>query len=597
MAFLVIILLAFGSLLSAQMLTRKDALFSQACGRCHDQGDTGNAPPRSTLVKMTPEVIYRSLTTGRMRFQAQNLSDDAKKGLAEFLGGRALNVGDLSSAQRMSNPCGSNPPIRDLSGPSWNGWGVDLTNSRFQRSTQLLTEAKIHGLSLKWAFGLPGATAAYSLPTVIAGRVFIGTDTGSVYSIDAETGCIYWSFQADGQVRTAISVGLTGGTAVAYFGDQKANAYAIDATTGKLVWRVSIEDHPIAKITGSPVLYKNRLYVPVASEEESAGGIDDYPCCTFQGSVSAIDAATGKQIWKTYTIATRPIPIKKNSRGVQQWAPAGAGVWSSPTLDVERNLLYVDTGDAYTEPAAETSDSIIAMDLATGKIKWSVQESANDAWLSACGPPVGYEHALKVPDKMPDNCPTKLGPDNDFGSPPILKKLPDGHSILVAALRSGQVSAHDPDRQGAVVWRADLGSFTLWGAAMDDNAVYYGLKNGGAAALKITSGELAWTTHWEPSIKGHPGNDEAISLIPGFLFVGGEDGTVRALSTDSGKEVWHYDTARDLKTVNGIAAHGGTIAVSGVSIVGSSIFVGSGYTTINGGLSGNLLVAFEPFIP
>jgi polyvinyl alcohol dehydrogenase (cytochrome) len=222
---------------------------------------------------------------------------------------------------------------------------------------------------------------------VAGGRVYTGVDTGFVYALDAAAGCVYWSFEAEAGVRTAITIArITPTRYAAWFGDVKAGVYAVDAATGELIWKTRVEDHPTARITGAPKVFEGRLYVPVASSEEGAGGNPKYPCCTFRGSVTALDAATGRQIWKTYTISDVPQPVEKTAAGpetgnVPRWGPAGGGVWSSPTIDVKRRALYIGSGDAYTEPAAKTTDAIIAMDLDSGKIQWIVQGTENDAWL------------------------------------------------------------------------------------------------------------------------------------------------------------------------------------------------------------------------
>ena len=242
-------------------------------------------------------------------------------------------------------------------------------------------------LKLKWAFGLPLADEAHSQPTIAGGRVFVGSDAGTVYSLDAATGCVYWSFQADGAMRVAVSVAPVKGSGstkyAAYFGDQRANMYALDAENGKLLWKVKVDEHPVAQITGSPTLYEGRLYVPMASAEERTAGLSmTYPCCTFRGSVTALDAKTGKQIWKTYIIPDPPKPSTKSAQGVQHYAPAGGAVWAAPTVDTQRHALYIGTGDAYTEPAGKNTDAVMALDMDTGKVLWSVQDTEDDAWLS-----------------------------------------------------------------------------------------------------------------------------------------------------------------------------------------------------------------------
>jgi polyvinyl alcohol dehydrogenase (cytochrome) len=484
--------------------------------------------------------------------------------------------------------CPSSSPIGDpAAAPAWNGWGADASNSRFQpeKSAQLPAD-QVPQLKLKWAFGFPGVKSVLGQPAVVAGRVFIGVDTGSVYSLDAATGCSYWSFQADAGVRTAITVAAS----AAYFGDIKANVYAVDASTGKQLWKVHVDDHPSARITGAPKLFEGRLYVPVASGEEGAGGQPNYACCTFRGSVVALDASNGRQVWKTYTIADAAQPVGKNTNGVQRFAPAGGGVWNSPTIDAKRHALYVGTGDAYTEPAPKTTDSILAMDLDTGKILWSVQDSESDAWLSGCNGP-----------KLGENCPKNLGPDHDFGSPPILKTLPNGRTLLVAGQKSGNVWAHDPDQKGAIVWRTALvanttefGGKIIWGGAADDQNAYFGLGPGGVAAVQLKDGERKWFMALPPAadMARHAGQDGPVTAIPGVVFSGGWDGVLRALSAADGHTLWEYNTVQDFKTINGVAAKGGSMGAAGPTVAGGMLFVPSGYVGVKNGMPGNVFLVF-----
>src|SRR5205807_1086042 len=302
-----------------------------------------------------------------------------------------------------------------------------------------LSAARVPSLKVKWAFGLSLAEEAHSQPTIAGGRVFLGSDAGTVYSLDAGNGCVYWSFQADGAMRVAPSVAPVigaGSTKYAlYFEDQKANMYSVDADTGKLLWKVRVDEHPVAQITGAPTLYDRRLYVPMASAEERTGGLSmTYPCCTFRGSVTALDAKTGKQAWKTYIIPDPPKLTKKSAKGVRHYAPAGGAVWAAPTIDTRHHALYIGTGDAYTDPAGKTTDAVMALDMDTGKVLWSVQDTEDDAWLSGCG-----GGGTDNPDGISENCPKPLGPDYDFGSSMILRTLPDGHRVLGA--EQGQTAA------------------------------------------------------------------------------------------------------------------------------------------------------------
>ncbi len=490
----------FAGVASAQ---RVDSVFDQNCASCHEAGNAArpaNAPDRKALRKLTPEAVYKSISNGSMKDRAQSLSDEQRQAIAEYIGGRKLGTVAAGDASRMSNRCVENPPLGDIdAGSSWNGWSADSANTRFQNSAGIAA-ADVPRLKLKWSFGLPGATYVYGQPSVVAGRVFVAGDTGYVYSVNAATGCVYWSFLAEGAVRTAVNIGpLNGGEYGAFFGDQKGNVYAVNARTGAQIWRVQVEDHPLTRLTGAPKIFRNRLYVPVAGGEEGTAAQTNYPCCTFRGSVVALDTSTGKQIWKTYTISEKPKVIRKNSKGVELWGPAGSGVWDSPTIDPKRNALYIGTGDAYTSPAAKSSDGLMALDLATGKVLWSVQDLAGDAWLVGCPEDVA---------KRPENCPKDLGPDYDFGSSPILKELPGGKRVLVAGQKSGMVWGHDPDNKGAVVWKtpttstpAPASGQIVWGGAADDQSAYFGLHSGGIVALQLSNGERRWFTQLDPVVE------------------------------------------------------------------------------------------------
>jgi polyvinyl alcohol dehydrogenase (cytochrome) len=572
-------------------LPKSARLFEQNCITCHGNVQTQQAPDVNALRRMTPEAIYEVLTTRSTHAQARQLADDERRAIAEYLGGRNLMAANAGDAAKMPNACRSNPPITGLSAaPAWNGWGVDATNGRFEPAKAAgIAANQVSRLKLKWAFGFPGATSLYGQPTVAAGRVFIGLNNGLVYSLDAATGCAYWSFQAHSGVRNAISIGEVKGLGAArfaaYFGDVRANVYAIDASTGRLLWETRADDHGVAGITGAPALFEGRLYVPVASREEAAGISPTYPCCTFRGSVVALSADTGRQVWKTYVIPETPKPTRKNSVGTQLWAPAGGGVWNTPTIDAKLHALYVGTGNTYTEPAADRTDAILAMDLDTGKVLWAVQDTPNDSWL-ACGTAWGKS----------ENCPKEMGPDYDFGSSPILRALPNGRRILVAGQKSGMVWGHDPDRNGAVVWKTQLpeklalGEITFGGAA-DEQIAYFGVSSVGVAAVDLATGARKWVA---PVKAAGPrlGLGAALTAIPGAVFGGGYDGILRGFSTTNGELLWQFNMVQEFQTVNGVAAKGGSMGGPGPTIAGGVLFVGSGYTFGERGTPGNALLAF-----
>ncbi len=572
-------------------------LFTAHCAMCHDL----NVPPfpnRQAFKNLAPEDITQALATGTMRAQGAELSEQQRRAIAEFITGKHL--GSFSSLD--GNRCGK-PPSGTLSGPEWNGWGADLDNSRFQpQGAAQLTAEQVPKLKLRWAFGFPTAMSAYAQPTVAGGRVFVGSAPGLVYALDAATGCTYWSFQAESNVRTAITIGPGN---IAYFGDLRANVYALDAITGKLLWKKNVDAHPVARVTGSPKLYKGRLYVPVSSHEEWASAQANYRCCTFRGSIVALDAATGRQIWKSYTIASRPHPLSMTKGKVQIWGPSGGGVWSSPTIDPKRKLIYIGTGDGYSPPATPLTDAVAALDLATGKVLWSRQVTPNDNWNTSCFQP-GHP-----------NCPKGAGPDYDFGSSPILRTLANGKSVVLAGQKSGVVYALDPDKKGEVLWQARLGKGGVlggiqWGPAADSEAAYVALSDlgimtgtqglapdpkagGGLFALEISTGKKLWSALPKESGCETPGcspaQSAAVTVIAGAVFSGSVDGHFRAYSASDGRVLWDFSTLRDFPTVNHVPAKGGSLDGAGAAVAGGMVFVNSGYGN-SFGIPGNVLLAF-----
>ena len=510
-------------------------------------------------------------------------------------GAQTPNPGVCTATPPMSNPSAS---------ARWNGWGADLSNTRSQTAQQAgLTDAHVPTLKLKWAFGIPDATQSRAQPAIAGGRMFFGSAPGIVYSLDAKTGCTYWTFKAQAGVRTAISVGPykgAGGTAgnAVYFADASANAYAVDAMTGKQIWTRKLDDHAAARSTGAPILHEGRLYAPVAGvSEENAAARPQYECCTFRGSLSALDANTGDVIWKAYTITEPPKPRGKSTTGAQLWGPAGAGVWSAPTIDTKRGSIYVATGNGYSDPPQLTSDAVLALDLKTGKMKWASQVTPNDVWILGCGG--------KGPAPNP-NCPESVGPDYDFAASPIVATLPGGRDLIVVPQKSGVGYGLDPDKQGAILWQYRFGRGSgiggVWGAAVDEQQAYFSAADyltpapGGIHAVRLDNGERVWYTPPRPALCGSgPGcsaaQSAALTVIPGVVFSGSADGGLRAFSTKDGSIVWEFDTNRGFETVNGVKANGGSMDGPGVVVAGGMLYVSSG----NGGLvgrPGNVLLAF-----
>jgi polyvinyl alcohol dehydrogenase (cytochrome) len=473
-----------------------------------------------------------------------------------------------------------------LKAGDWNGWGVGSGNGRYQPEPGF-TAAEVAKLRLKWAFGFSGENTTMGQPAVVGGRVFTGSASGDVFALDALSGCSYWTYAAGAGVRTALSVArLPSGEFVALFGDLHANVHAVNAQTGSRLWRVRVETHPAARITGSPVLLEGRLYVPVSSDEETRANAPAYTCCTFRGSVAALDAETGRLIWRTYTVTTAPGPSGLSRNGAERFGPAGAAVWSSPTVDAKRKLLYIATGNSYSGIETSGSDAVLALNLDTGALEWSMQLTASDNFIVGC--------------PVHPNCPAPRGEDLDFGAPPVLHALPDGKQVLLAAQKSGFVYALDPDARGNILWRAQPGrggpmGGIQWGIAVDRNSVYAPVSDRlsgpdarpGLYALNPSTGVLRWASTRDTPHSAPP------AAMPGVVFAGTLDGFVRAYSTAAGTIVWTYDTNREFDTVNGVRAKGGSIDASGPVIAHGLLLIKSGYLS-PGGSGGNVLLAFSP---
>jgi polyvinyl alcohol dehydrogenase (cytochrome) len=564
---------------------------------------------------MSNAAILRALETGVMRVEARDLSAQERSAVAVYLSSDSSKA--ASTAAPPSAYCGVAATTASTpGGADWNGFGAGLTNTRFQNQEPAgISLSDVPKLRLRWAFSLGDVTIARGQPVIVGGSLFATTAAGKLFSLDAKTGCIYWVFDAGAPIRSGVVIGAGGQPeyrAAVFFGDAGANAYAVDAASGKLLWKTHVEDHKTAMITGAPGLSDGLVYVGVSSFEELAGAQPDYECCTFRGSVAALEAASGKIVWKTYTIAQAPEATRKTAAGVQRHGPSGAGVWSTPTIDLKRNAIYVATGDNYSDPTTDTSDSVQALDRATGKILWSRQMTANDAYTMDCA------QAVKT------NCPDSPGPDFDFGQPPILVSLSNGKQALVIGQKSGMAYALDPDQQGKLLWQTRVGKGSMlggiqWGSAADGNRMYVALsdlgfkpvkdpanpaapkmgldpeKGGGLFALDLLTGKQVWSA-LPPSCGTRencsPAQPAAVSAIPGVVFSGSVDGHFRAYASATGKILWDYDTAHEYDAINGQKAHGGAIDGGGPAIAGGMVYVYSGYGQW-GGIPGNALLAFS----
>jgi polyvinyl alcohol dehydrogenase (cytochrome) len=586
-----------------------EAIYGRACATCHE-GGVPRAPHKMFLQMMASDSILAALESGVMRQQSAQLTVAEQRVVAEYLSGP---LPDKTRPDAEPRHCAEARDAFDLERPpSSPGWGANRENQRFIPAEAAgISAAELPGLKLKWAFAFPNAQRARSQPTVAMGAVFVGSQNGMVYALDKETGCVRWTYRASAEIRTPVIIeGWERHKAperppLAYFADLIAKVYAVDATTGKLAWVVKADDHPNATITGAPVLHEGRLYIPVSSLEVTSAADPKYPCCSFRGSVVALDAATGKTIWKSYTIDESPRETGRTTAGTPILAPSGAPVWNSPTIDAARGLFYVGTGENYSSPANDRSDALLALELATGKLVWRRQMTAKDAWNVAC-------MMLDNP-----NCPSENGPDVDFGASPIIARDRSGRDLLIAGQKSGDVYALDLGRRGEPVWRTKVGRGGIqggvhFGMALEgqrlfvpisdmrdehvEGKVYSEEARPGLYALDVTSGRLLWSQPADDVCAGRefcePGISAAITAIPGAVIAGHMDGRLRVYDSATGRILWHYDSTQEVVTVDGSRARGGSFGGGAGPIVQDGmLFAASGYG-IYFHMPGNVLLAF-----
>ena len=523
--------------------------------------------------------------------------------LALLLGGAAdVALGDV---------CPDAPAPVALGSAQWNGWGHGPDNTRYQPEPAIRA-SDVPKLALKWAFGYSNGTE-FGQPTVVDGRLFVTSSSGRIYSLDAKTGCSYWTYDAAAGSRSTVLIGELARSRVAalprrlkrtlahldvikapsaaFFGDDTGTVYALDAQKGTLLWKTQVETHPMARIVGAPTLNNDRLYVAVSSTEDAAAADPGYGCCTFRGSVAALDIAGGRLVWKSYTVLEAPVPTRKNAAGVQEFGPAGAGVSSSPTLDIQRNVLYVATGGSPTGIEQSLTDAVVAFNLDDGKLRWVKQLSRTDAGPFGSG----------------------------FSSSPVLRTLATGNQVLLAGQNSGVVYGLDPDHGGDTLWQTKIGDGgagaagvaggagvtstvgppgvegsaggVAWGSAADHRNLYVATAGGlvqppnaagSLTALDLKSGAARWhTPSPQPACIAanrncSHGQSQAVTVMPGSAFSGSMDGHLRAYSTIDGKILWDYDTAKDFQTRNGVKASGGPLDHGGATIVNGVVYVNSG---------------------
>ncbi|MBC6403627.1 MAG: PQQ-binding-like beta-propeller repeat protein [Hyphomonadaceae bacterium] len=578
-----------------------EILYRGHCADCH-AGGVPRAPHRDMLGLMPAEYTLSAMNDGVMRVQSAHLTIDERIAIAEYLSGAPLSENTYLP-----------PPKCDAAHTTdvnrlrpWQGWGGDPWNSRFAGSDQTAIHAgTIPDLELKWAVKMPGGTRARSQPMFAGNKMFVGGADGRLMTIDAETGCLIRQFQARAEMRHAAFVDGTGEDMRLYFGDLLGHVYALDAVTGDLIWTDRADPHPGATITASPVVHGDRVFFAVSSLEVTAAADPEYGCCTFRGSLVAYDKFSGEKIFQTYTIDSPAVPRGRNDLGTRLFGPSGAPLWASLAVDRKRNRIYAGSGENYSSPGTDRSDAVIAFDMTSGEIVWTMQALANDVWNMAC---------MSDDPVVLQACPGENGPDYDFGAGIMYVERPGKADLVVAGQKSGDLFFLNPDT-GDIITKRKIGRGGIqagihFGMARDGNVLYVPvsdfpdgrepieLARPGMFAVSLDNGDIQWFTRDPDDVcRGRdfctPGISAAATAFDGAVMAGSMDGHLRAYDRETGEVIWSFDTAREFETLTGQVARGGSFGGSaGPMAHGDILYAVSGYG-IYFHMPGAVLLAFE----
>jgi polyvinyl alcohol dehydrogenase (cytochrome) len=580
-------------------------LFATNCATCH-AGGVPKAPHVTWLEMMSPDAILASMNDGIMKQQSAHLSALERRQITEYLMRSSLE--DYVPPKPPIQCKGAADSFDFNTPPAQVGWGHD-TKRFVPAPVAGLSKVDLPRLKLKWAFAFPAAVRARSQPTIAMGAVFVGSQDGTVYAFDLNSGCARWTYRATAEVRTGIVIepfkaGDTTARPRLFFGDLLGRVYALDAVTGKQLWMIRSDDHPNATITATPALHNGMLYVSTSSLEVTSAANPQYPCCSFRGSLSAVDPASGNVKWKSYTIPQAPQEHSKTSLGTPVLGPSGAPIWNSAAIDVKRNRLYAGTGENYSSPADGNSNAVFSFDMASGKQMWRTQTLANDAWNVAC--------------MMADNpnCPKENGPDLDYAASMLLIPTSAQTDILIAGQKTGIVYGLDPDANGKILWQTRVGRGSTQGGIhfgmaaegtrvyvpindMNDTRdarVYPGPALAGLHALDAESGKILWRNVKQNKCGDRefcdPGISAAITAMPGAVLAGALDGWLRAYDGSTGEVIWEVDTTQNVTTVTGAVAHGGGMSGPGPAIGHGHVVANSGYG-LYFHMPGNVLLVYS----
>jgi len=503
----------------------------------------------------------------------------------------ALLLSACAVACGTSSACG---PTASQSSPAtanlWLSGGNDLHNTRFQPSENLISPSNVGTLAPKWVQTVAGDVSA--TPTTDGKSVYFPDWSGNLNALDAATGEVVWQKSVanylgiPGVSRTSPAIVDNGASILIgapVFGGPPARLVKIDSQTGAALWATTVDQHPAATISSNPGYAENTVIVGVASSEEAFAGNANYPCCSFRGSVVAVDATTGGILWKTY--------LEPDNGGLAG-GYSGAAVWgSTPMIDVDRGLVYVATGNNYSIPPSAAAcelltpdnaacydpdnhiDSVVALDLSTGAIRWTYQATYSDISNNGC--------LLGV------NCESPRGPDDDFAQAPLLVDGPAGQEVFVGQ-KSGIGYAFNPDT-GALLWQTHVGSQLMWGSASDGCRIYVAdQKNlagtaGAWSALNPTTGKILWTTNDPGKLSDHAVTVGPVTVANGVVYGSSEDvngATMFGLDAATGKILFSFNS--------------GSSVAGGASVANGVVYWGSGYSKFSSLTGNQKIFAFTP---
>lgn len=515
-----------------------------------------------------------------------------------------------------------------------NSFAFNTSNTRNQASS--INSTNVMALKPVFTHVAEGTTEKRAAPAV-TNQVLYMAEGRDIVAVNRISGCQYWRYSVIDK-----STALVGSNAIRssslyylpatlfkpamiYAGDFYGNYYGVNARTGAEVWKTFVgADANNNFITGSPQIYKGTMFVPVATKEVITTVLNVLGnCCKSHGLLQALDPYTGKVKWTYHTAADATY---NPSTGFS--SPNGMSIWGTPAIDTVNNAVIIGTGQNLSQPATNNSDSIISLNITTGKVNWIFQGTSGDAWNAACQAPSGLDGHCSKPE----------GKDFDFGAPPVIATLPNGSKAIIAGQKSGVVYSLNP-KTGAVNWSKRLGvggslGGIHWGMAIDNSRVYVGVTDiyvdklqrlslsdlldvtaasaaamapepgatPGLYALDLSTGNLVWEKHLKHL--GSDGNSydslfsAALTVTNDVLLAGNLNGEIKAFRTSTGEELWSYNTAVPVTDVNGVAGNGGTIDSVGAVPAGKDLYVNSGYSTFGGANAwqagpGNALFVFR----